>query len=126
MLTAVHAFSGLGVTDIAATRSFYADKLGLAVGEDMGGLTLHLPGGTDLFVYESPAFAPAGYTVLNFEVPDIDAAVRELADAGVELERYAGLPHDESGVVRGRSAGQGPDIAWFRDPAGNILAILQP
>jgi catechol 2,3-dioxygenase-like lactoylglutathione lyase family enzyme len=125
MLTAVHGFSGLGVSDIAAAKAFYADKLGLTVTEDMGGLALALPGGTDLFVYESPAFAPAGYTVLNFEVPDIDAAVRELADAGVAVERYEGLPHDESGVVRGRAAGQGPDIAWFRDPAGNILAVLQ-
>jgi len=124
MLTSVHAFSGLGVDDLEAAKQFYGGKLGLTVEENPAGLTLQLPGGT-LFVYQSPAFTPAGYTVLNFEVEDIDAAADELARAGIELERYEGMPHDDNGVVRGRSTNQGPDIGWFRDPSGNILSILQ-
>lgn len=125
MLNSVRAFSGLGVNDLDAARQFYGSALGLTVESDMGGLRLVLPGGTTLFVYESPAFSAAGYTVLNFEVDDIDTAVTELASAGIQLERYPGMRHDDLGVVRGRAAGQGPDIAWFRDPAGNILSILQ-
>jgi len=124
MLTSTHAFSGLGVDDLDATKQFYGGKLGLEIEENPEGLTLRLPGGT-LFVYQSPSFTPAGYTVLNFEVDDIDVAAAELAAAGIELERYAGLPQDDNGVVRGRAVGQGPDIAWFRDPSGNILSILQ-
>lgn len=125
MLTSVHAFSGLGVSDLAAARDFYGTRLGLTVEDEMGQLRLRLPGGATLFVYESPSFSPAGYTALNFAVPDIDRAVRELTDAGIRLERYEGMPQDELGVMRGRAAQQGPDIAWFRDPAGNILSILQ-
>lgn len=126
MLTSTHAFSGLGVSDITAAKDFYGTKLGLHVDEDMGGLRLELPGGLSLFVYQSPAFTPAGYTVLNFEVPDIEQAVRELADAGIQLERYDGIDQDEFGVSRGKAAGRGPDIAWFRDPAGNVLSVLEP
>jgi catechol 2,3-dioxygenase-like lactoylglutathione lyase family enzyme len=125
MLTSVRAFSGLGVDDLEAARQFYGTTLGITVESDPAGLRLMLPGGTSLFVYESPAFRAAGYTVLNFEVEDIDSAVAELAAAGVQLERYPGMSHDDLGVVRGRVAGQGPDIAWFRDPAGNTLSILQ-
>lgn len=125
MLTTIHAFSGLGVDDIDAARHFYGGKLGLAVTEDMGGLRLALPGGTELFVYPSPAFTPAGYTALNFVVPDIEAAAAELTAAGIELERYDGMGQDELGIMRGKAIGQGPDIAWFRDPAGNTLSIIQ-
>ncbi|GAA4164015.1 VOC family protein [Gryllotalpicola daejeonensis] len=125
MLTSAHAFSGLGVTDLAAAKEFYGGKLGLVVEENPAGLTLQLPGGSSLFVYQSPSFEPAGYTVLNFEVADITTAATELRLAGIELERYEGLPHDEAGIVRGKSVGEGPDIAWFRDPSGNILSILQ-
>ncbi|GAA4182431.1 VOC family protein [Gryllotalpicola kribbensis] len=124
MLTSTHAFSGLGVDDLDAAKQFYGGKLGLTIDENPAGLTLRLPGGT-LFVYQSPSFTPAGYTVLNFEVEDIDVAAAELAAAGIELERYEGMPHSHNGVVRGREAGQGPDIGWFRDPSGNILSILQ-
>lgn len=125
MLTSIAAFSGLGVDSLAAAKEFYGGKLGLTVVENPAGLTLELPGGGTLFVYESPSFAAAGYTALNFEVADIDAAAAELAAAGIELERYDGAPHDDNGVVRGRALGQGPDIGWFRDPSGNILAILE-
>jgi catechol 2,3-dioxygenase-like lactoylglutathione lyase family enzyme len=125
MLTSVNAFSGLGVDSLATAREFYGGKLGLTVDDDPAGLTLHLPGGGTLFVYESPNFTPAGYTALNFEVDDITAAAAELRAVGIELERYEGLPHDDSGIVRGKSAGQGPDIGWFRDPSGNTISILQ-
>jgi catechol 2,3-dioxygenase-like lactoylglutathione lyase family enzyme len=125
MLTSVRAFSGLGVTDLTVAKEFYGGKLGLVVEDDPAGLTLQLPGGSTLFVYQSPNFEPAGYTVLNFEVADITTAATELRVAGIELERYEGLPHDDDGIVRGKSVGQGPDIAWFRDPSGNILSILQ-
>lgn len=126
MLTSTRAFSGLGVSDLAAAKEFYGSRLGLNVEEDMGGLRLELPGGTSLFVYQSPAFSPAGYTVLNFEVPDIEQAVRELADAGIELERYEGMQFDELGISRGKAANCGPDIAWFRDPSGNVLSVVEP
>lgn len=126
MLTSTYGFSGLGVSDITAAKDFYGTKLGLTVAEDMGGLRITLPGGTTLFVYQSPSFSAAGYTALNFEVPDIEQAVRELTDAGIQLERYPGMTQDELGIARGKAQGQGPDIAWFRDPAGNILAVLEP
>jgi len=124
MLTTVDGFSGFSVDDIDVALGFYRDTLGLDVSrDDMGGLQLHI-GGTHVFVYPKPDHAPASFTVLNFVVPDIDAAVDELEAAGVALERYPGMPHDERGVMRGRAAGRGPDIAWFTDPAGNIFAII--
>ncbi len=125
MLTIDHAFSGLGVDDIDAAEAFYGGTLGLAVEHGMGGLTLRLPGGAGLLVYPSPAFSPAGYTVLNLEVPDISAAVAELTARGVVFERYAGMQQDEAGIARGKATGAGPDIAWFRDPAGNVLSVLE-
>ncbi len=87
------------------------------------GLGLQLPGGR-VFIYPKDDHEPATFTVLNFEVADIDAAVAELEAAGVTLERYAGMPQDEKGVMRGKATGNGPDIAWFTDPAGNILSVL--
>ncbi|MFC4244305.1 VOC family protein [Gryllotalpicola reticulitermitis] len=126
MLTSTYAFSGLGVSDLTAAKHFYGGQLGLELEEDMGGLRMQLPGGQSLFVYYSPAFSAAGYTVLNFQVPDIDAAVQELTDAGIQLERYEGMQFDELGISRGKATSQGPDIAWFRDPAGNVLSVLEP
>jgi catechol 2,3-dioxygenase-like lactoylglutathione lyase family enzyme len=119
-----HAFSGFAVPDVEAARRFYADTLGLRaeVDEQMGGmLTLHLGGGTNVLVYPKPDHVPATYTVLNFPVDDIDAAVAELTSRGVTFERYPGMHQDEKGVQRGR----GPAIAWFTDPAGNVLSVLQ-
>lgn len=124
MLTTTGSFSGYSVDDIAAATAFYRDTLGLTV-EDTGmGLDIGLPGGQHVFLYQKDDHAPATFTVLNFEVADIDAAVAELTAAGVSLERYDGMPQDDSGVMRGKAAGQGPDIAWFLDPAGNVLSIL--
>ena len=124
MLADSAAFSGFAVPDIEAARSFYADTLGLQVevDEEMGGmLTLHLGGGTNVLVYPKPDHTPATYTVLNFPVDDIDRAVDELTAKGVRFERYDGMHQDDKGVQRG----QGPAIAWFTDPAGNILSVLQ-
>jgi catechol 2,3-dioxygenase-like lactoylglutathione lyase family enzyme len=115
------AFSGTATDDTDAARAFYADTLGLEVSEDHGMLTLHLAGGTDVLVYPKPEHTPADYTVLNFPVDDVEAAVDALTERGVAFERYEGAPQDEKGIMRGH----GPDIAWFRDPAGNILSVLK-
>ena len=124
MLADSPAFSGFAVPDVEAARQFYADVLGLRVevDEGMGGmLTLHLGGGANVLVYPKPDHVPATYTVLNFPVDDIDATVAALASRGVTFERYPGMQQDENGVQRG----QGPAIAWFTDPAGNVLSVLQ-
>ncbi len=127
MMPVLHAFSGFSVGDLAAAREFYAGKLGLEVVEgQMGNLELRLPGGHEVFVYEKPDHEPATFTILNFVVQDIDAAVKELNAAGVETKIYddPNLPTDDLGIARGKEAGYGPDIAWFRDPAGNVLSVL--
>lgn len=121
MLTTVGSFQGFSVGDLAAAATFYHDKLGLSVHETEIGLEIELPVGR-LFLYPKDDHVPATFTVLNFRVADIDVAVDELAAAGISLERYPGMPQDEKGVMRA-SAGMGPDIGWFTDPAGNILAI---
>lgn len=120
------AFSGISVDDLDAARQFYGGTLGFAVEDVMGSLSVTLPGGASLFVYAKDDHAPATFTVLNFPVPDIDAAVDALRAAGVETKIYDDdeLPTDERGVARGRAEGWGPDIAWFKDPAGNVLAVL--
>jgi len=115
------AFSGFSVNDLEAAKKFYGEVLGLTTSERYGLLTLHLAGGRDTLVYPKPDHAPATYTILNFAVDDIDAAVDELISRGVELVKYDDLGQDDKGINR---AG-GPYIAWFKDPAGNILAVLQ-
>jgi catechol 2,3-dioxygenase-like lactoylglutathione lyase family enzyme len=114
------AFSGFAVDDIPAAKEFYAETLGLEVSEDHGMLHLHIAGGIPVLVYPKPEHVPAEYTILNFPVSDIDAAAKELNARGVEFERYNDK-HDELGISRGG----GPLIAWFKDPAGNILSIIQ-
>lgn len=121
MLHDSHAFSGFSANDIAAAREFYATTLGLEVTEENGMLTLHLGGGGTVIVYPKPNHEPATFTVLNFPVDDIDTAVDALADAGVTFVRYPGLTQDARGVMRD----QGPPIAWFTDPAGNILSLIE-
>ena len=124
MLANSAVFSGFAVPDVEAARRFYADVLGLEVevDEEMGGmLTLHLGGGTKVLVYPKPDHTPATYTVLNFPVDDVDRTVEELTARGVTFERYPGFDQDDKGVARG----QGPAIAWFTDPAGNILSVLE-
>ena len=124
MLTTTGGFSGFSVNDQAKAQAFYGETLGLKVTDTGMGLELDLGGTTHVFIYPKEDHVPATFTVLNFEVADIDAAAAELTAAGVELERYEGAHQDEAGIARGKAAGFGPDIAWFKDPAGNILSIL--
>ena len=115
------AFSGFAVSDLAAARQFYGETLGIRTSEQHGLLTLHLAGDRDTLVYPRPDHTPATYTILNFPVEDIDQAVDELTARGVQFERYEGIEQDGKGINR---AG-GPYIAWFKDPAGNVLSVLQ-
>lgn len=119
------AFSGYSVFDTEVARKFYAEVLGLDVAlNDMGILEVELATGGVVILYPKDNHEPATFTVLNFPVDDIDAAVDALAAAGVVLERYEGTNQDEKGISRGKAAGMGPDIAWFTDPSGNILSVL--
>ena len=120
------AFSGMSSDDIEASRRFYESVLGLEVrDEGMGGLiSVQLPKGGAVLIYPKDDHEPATFTILNFPVADIDAVVDELVSKGVSLERYEGMGQDDKGIVRGKVAGRGPDIAWFKDPAGNILSVL--
>ena len=120
MFRETQAFSGFAVPDLEAAQRFYGETLGLEVSEEHGLLTLHIAGGRPILVYPKPDHEPAGYTILNFPVEDVEAAVDGLAERGVAFERYEGFDQDEKGIARGN----GPDIAWFRDPAGNVLAVL--
>jgi catechol 2,3-dioxygenase-like lactoylglutathione lyase family enzyme len=124
MLTDAEAFSSFAVDDLARARDFYGRTLGLRISdvEGVAGIMqLQLAGGRDVLVYEKSDHTPATYTILNFRVPDVDAAVDELIGRGVSLERYEGFEQDERGVARGN----GPTIAWFTDPSGNVLAVLE-
>jgi predicted enzyme related to lactoylglutathione lyase len=122
MFRDTEAFASFAVDDIDKAREFYGETLGVQVEEyEEGLLALHHPGGRDTMVYAKPDYAPATYTVLNFAVEDVEAAVDALGDRGVTLERYEGIEQDERGI----SHGMGPDIAWFKDPAGNVLSVLR-
>lgn len=124
MFAETKAMNSFAVDDVQQAREFYGERLGLGTSvldEEHGLMALQLSGDRDTLVYQKSDFTPATYTVLNFAVDDIDAAVDELASRGVAFERYDGFDQDEKGIARGK----GPDIAWFRDPAGNILAVLQ-
>lgn len=123
MLRDSHAFSGFSVDDVATARAFYGETLGLDVTEENGMLTLALASGGRVLVYPKPDHVPATFTVLNFPVPDIEAAVDRLAGRGVRFEHYEGtdLETDQRGIFRGG----GPLIAWFTDPAGNVLSVLE-
>jgi catechol 2,3-dioxygenase-like lactoylglutathione lyase family enzyme len=116
------AFSGFAVDDVERAREFYGETLGLRVSPDDEMLILHLAGDRDTFVYPKPDFTPATYTILNFPVDDIDEAVDQLSARGITFERYEGFEQDEKGIARGP---EGPPIAWFTDPAGNILSVLE-
>jgi predicted enzyme related to lactoylglutathione lyase len=127
MLKDTPAFSGFSVNDLSAAKTFYGETLGVGI-EDTGmGLTLKLASTNDVFVYAKPDHQPATYTILNFVVHDIDKAVDELLAKGVTFEKYdnSQMHQDDKGIARGRAAHMGPDIAWFKDPAGNILSLLQ-
>jgi catechol 2,3-dioxygenase-like lactoylglutathione lyase family enzyme len=119
------AFSGFSVNDIEAAKRFYGETLGLDVSEENGMVGLHIGGGRDVFIYPKDNHEPATYTILNFPVDNIDRAVDELTSRGVAFERYEGFPQDEKGIARPERPEDGPAIAWFTDPAGNILSLLE-
>ena len=126
MFTTDGAFGGFSVDDIDAARTFYGETLGLDVSDnEMGFLDLRLASGGSILIYAKPDHEPASFTILNFPVGDVDAAVGDLNARGVTTKIYSDedFPSDDRGIVRGN--GQGPDIAWFRDPAGNVLAVLE-
>ncbi|MFJ6783425.1 VOC family protein [Streptomyces yangpuensis] len=122
MLGDSKAFSGFSVDSVDTAKDFYGSTLGLRVSEDNGLLSLHLGGGTDVLLYPKENHAPATFTVLNFPVPDIERAVDDLGSRGVAFERYDGFRQDAKGICREED---GPPIAWFKDPAGNILSVLE-
>jgi predicted enzyme related to lactoylglutathione lyase len=124
MLADTEAFSGFAADDLDKAKEFYGETLGLNVellDAGPGLLTLHLAGDRDTLIYRKEDHAPGNYTILNFRVDDIDSAVDELTSRGVAFERYDGFDQDEKGIARG----PGPNIAWFKDPAGNILAVME-
>jgi catechol 2,3-dioxygenase-like lactoylglutathione lyase family enzyme len=121
MLADSKAYSGIAVDDMDKAREFYAGVLGLRTSEEYGLMWLHLAGGRDTLVYPQPDATPASYTILNFEVDDIDEAVDALVGRGVRFERYDQIKQDDRGIFRD----EGPYIAWFRDPSGNVLSVLQ-
>ena len=122
MLANAKAFSGFAVDDLEKARKFYGETLGLKTSMQNEGnlLSLHLAGDRDTLVYEKPDFTPATYTILNFSVDDVEKTVDELAAQGVDFEKYEDIEQDDKGIARG----MGPDIAWFKDPAGNILSVI--
>jgi catechol 2,3-dioxygenase-like lactoylglutathione lyase family enzyme len=121
MLADTKAYSGFAVDDMDRAREFYAGTLGLRTSEEYGLMWLHLAGGRDTLVYPQSDVTPASYTILNFEVDDIDNAVDGLIARGVQFERYDHVEQDDRGIFRQ----EGPHIAWFKDPAGNVLSVLQ-
>ncbi len=124
MLKENYAFSGFSVNDLESAKKFYSTTLGLEIVNEEMGLTIKLGSGASVFIYPKPDHTPATFTILNFVVDDITQAVSDLKAAGVSFEHYEGLT-DEQDIARGISRQQGPDIAWFKDPAGNILSVLQ-
>lgn len=126
MLKDSQTYSGFSVSDIAVAKEFYGTILGLDVTGEQMGLSLNVNGQNPVFVYTKPNHVPATFTILNFVVADVEAAVDELSAKGVVFEKYADMPYpqDEKGILRGKAANQGPDIAWFKDPSGNILSVL--
>jgi catechol 2,3-dioxygenase-like lactoylglutathione lyase family enzyme len=121
MLVNAKTYSGLAVHDMQEARQFYRETLGLTTSEEYDLMWLHLAGGRDTLVYEQSDATPASFTILNFEVDDIDATVDALAERGVRFERYDDMAQDQRGVFRD----EGPYIAWFKDPSGNVLSVLQ-
>ena len=125
MLKNSKAFSGFSVDSLESAKKFYGIILGVVVEEKLMGLELKLAGGNNVFIYPKENHEPAAYTVLNFPVEDIDEVVDDLVGKGVKFEKYEGMHQDERGIAHSLSANMGRDIAWFKDPAGNILSVIQ-
>ncbi|MCW2964843.1 MAG: Glyoxalase-like domain protein [Actinomycetia bacterium] len=122
MFKHANAFSGFSVDDLERAKQFYGETLGLNVSENPAGLELQLGNGATVFVYPKPNHEPATFTVLNFQVESVEQAVDRLTAAGVQFERYDGIEQDDKAISRDTG---GPTIAWFKDPAGNILSVLE-
>jgi catechol 2,3-dioxygenase-like lactoylglutathione lyase family enzyme len=126
MFKDTHAFSTFSVNDLQKAQEFYGQTLGLEISETKEGLGLKIAGGGRVFIYPKPNHEPATFTILNFPVANIDQAVDQLTQLGVRFEQYEGeMKTDEKGIFRGADRNQGPNIAWFKDPAGNILSVLE-
>ena len=127
MFRDANVFSGYSVNDLEEAKTFYGEMLGIGADDNGMGLELQFPNGHSVFLYEKEDHEPASFTVLNFPVNDINAAVDSLVEVGIVMKRYDDMPGDQDGrgIMRGKSAGMGPDIAWFEDPAGNVLAVLE-
>lgn len=126
MFKNTHVFSSFSVDDIPKAKEFYGQTLGVEVSEEQESLALKIAGGGNVFIYPKPNHHPATFTVLNFPVANIDDAVDKLAELGVSFESYEGeMKTDEKGIFRGKSRGEGPNIAWFKDPAGNIISVVE-
>jgi catechol 2,3-dioxygenase-like lactoylglutathione lyase family enzyme len=124
MLTVKDSFSGFSVRDIDEAKKFYCETLGFTSDDQMGGFVLHLPT-KDVWLYAKEDHVPATFTILNFIVDNIDQAADEIKAMSIEILRYPGMPQDENGVMRGKEKNMGPNIAWFEDPSGNVLSILE-
>jgi len=122
MFEKAKAYSGFSVDDLERARQFYEGTLGLNLTEENGMLGLHIDGGGDILIYPKPDHTPATFTILNFPVDDIEQAVDDLTGSRIDMVRYEGMSQDEKGIMRGD---EGPPIAWFLDPAGNVLSVLQ-
>ena len=125
MLNTKTVVSSFSVNDLEKAKEFYTQKLGLKLDDEKMALQFSLPGAGKMFVYPKEDHKPAEFTILNFVVDDIEAAVDELSKAGITFEKYEGFHQDDKLIARGIAANMGPDIAWFKDPAGNILSVLQ-
>ncbi|HSW99867.1 MAG TPA: VOC family protein [Patescibacteria group bacterium] len=123
MFERAKAFSGFSVNDLAKAKQFYSEILGVSITKNPAGLMLQIAGSNGILIYPKDDHVPATYTILNFPVDDIDEAVDTLTKKGLTFEKYDGMT-DEKGIARGIAAQRGPDIAWFKDPAGNILSVL--
>jgi catechol 2,3-dioxygenase-like lactoylglutathione lyase family enzyme len=123
MLGNARTYSGFAVDDLDTAREFYGETLGLEVSTNPAGLFVNVADGRETLIYHKPDFVPATYTILNFEVPDVDATVAGLNSRGIEMERYDGFDQDEQGIARISGF---PPGAWFTDPAGNILCVHEP
>jgi predicted enzyme related to lactoylglutathione lyase len=126
MFENTEASSGFSVDNLDEAKTFYGETLGIRI-EDQGiGFVLHLAGGANVFVYPKPDHTPATFTILNFAVDDIDATVDQLAEKGITMKQYEGeMATDEKGILRGAEEDKGPNIAWFTDPAGNVLSVIE-
>ena len=122
MFKDTRAFSGFSVDDVERAKQFYGETLGLEVSDENGILELSIAGERSVIAYPKDDHEPAAFTILNFPVDDVEAAVDALVERGVDFEHYEGFDQDDKGIMRGH----GPDIAWFKDPAGNVLSVLTP